>query len=228
MPDETDPQNEGTPDSEQPAAPDGTPANESNDSTAQDTTDWQSRYENQQGALTQAQQEAAQYRQIVDLARQGNAEAIEWLGLDLADEDIDEDEEQFRDPRVDELLAEREREAHDRQEQAAIDALEQDVEGEVASLIKNNGLSFDDEEHEDAFITAVFSHLAPRADDPNQPDVERAFKAVTGLTDRAVKAAFAGKRKAPLAPSGSSASHQPNLDDPTQRREWLASQVESG
>src|SRR5437868_2021991 len=196
MPDEAVPETPDSPAPEQ-AAPDGTPAPESNDSTAQtqDTTNWEQRFKDTQAEYTRVSQEHSRTNQIVELARQGDPEAIAWLGLDLADDEEIDDEDQFRDPRVDELLAERDRQAYEAQEQAAIDALEKDVEGEVASLIKNNGLSFDDEEHEEAFVTAVFSHLTPRTDDPNRPDVDRAFKAVTGLTDRAIKSYVAGKRR---------------------------------
>lgn len=219
MPDEADSPEESTPAPEQSAAPDGTPAPESTDSTAQDTTDWQDRYVNQQAALTQAQQEAAQYRQIVELARQGNAEAIEWLGLDLAeDEDLDDDEEQeFRDPRVDQLLqAEAER-----QQEAELDSIESYVETEIDKLAKAAGL----DDLSDDEVDLIFGALTPG--DNGNPDVAGAFKKVTGLRDSAIKSYVAGKRRAPLAPSGSSASHQPDLDDPEQRREWLAERLAS-
>lgn len=216
MPDEPDPQDEGTPTPEQ-AAPDGTPASESTDSPAQtQDTDWQSRYENQQGALTRAQQEAAQFRQIVDLARQGDREAIEWLGLDLADEDEleDEDVEDFRDPRVDQLLQAEQQ----RQEQSEIDSLESYVEDEIGKLAKAGDLDLSDDE-----VDLIFGALAP-GDDGN-PDVARAFKKVTGLRDAHIKDYVAGKRRAPSAPSGSSPSHQPDLDDPEQRRAYIAERM---
>src|SRR4051812_39650937 len=105
---------EATPDTPDTSAPeqsgpsnDGTPAPESTDSQAQtqDTTNWQQRYENLQPEYTRASQEAAQYRQIVELAQRGDREALEFLGLDLADGEEDDEEPEFHDPRVDQLLA---------------------------------------------------------------------------------------------------------------------------
>lgn len=201
------------------AAPEGTPAPESTDSQAQsDSTNWQERYENLQPEYTRASQEAAQYRQIIALAQQGDPQAIEALGLSLADSEDDdlEDETQFHDPRVDQLLQAEQM----RQYEAELDTLEQHVDTEIGKLAKSAGYEVSDVEK-----NLIFSALTPKANNPNDPDVEAAFKMVTGLRDEHISDYVAKKRRAPLAPSGSPSSHQPDLDDPEQRRQYWAEQA---
>lgn len=223
MPDEADSGiDQSTPTPEQSSdSRQGAPA-ESPDSNAQtqDSTDWQSRYENQQGALTQAQQEAAQYRQIVALAQQGDPQALEYLGLSLADEEADDDESEpeFHDPRVDQLLQVEQQRA----QEAELDQLESHVDGEIDRLAKAAGI---DDLSDDA-KDLIFGALTPGQD--GQPDVETAFKKVTGLTDAAIKSYVEGKRRPQPAPSGSSASHQPDLDVTEQRREYMLSRALNG
>lgn len=203
------------------AAPDdGTPAEpEKGSQPESDDTDWKQRFQDTQAWATQTAQEAAQLKQIIELARDGDPEAIEWLGFQPVEDDEDESEgdEIPRDPRVDQLFqAEAERQA-----QAHLDDLEDHVSGEIEALAKAAGI---EDLSEDA-VDLIFGALTPRTDDPSVPDVEKAFKKVTGLTDAAIKSYVSGKRRAPLAPSGSSPSHQPDLDDPAQRRAWMAEQL---
>lgn len=219
MPDEAAPAVEqDTQAPEQTAAPDGTPAPESSDSQPESQTNWEERYSNLQPEYTRATQEAAQYRQIIELARQGDAEALEWLGLQLEeDEDVDDEdtEPEYRDPRVDELLQLEQQ----RQAETELDQLESYVEGEIDALAKSAGV----EDLSDTEMDLIFAALTPGED--GNPDVAGAFKKVTGLRDAHIKSYVANKRRAPLAPSGSSPSHQPDLDDPEQRRQWLLEQV---
>jgi hypothetical protein len=224
MPDEATPADDAQDTSapEQSAAPtDGTPAPESQDSQPE-SVDWQERYANLQPEYTRATQEAAQYRQIFDLAKQGNEEAIRWLvdqaDLELADEDEDDDEDtepEYHDPRVDQLLAAEQQ----RQQEAELDQLEGYVDGEIDKLAKSAGV----EDLSDTEKDLIFAALAP-GDDGN-PDVAGAFKKVTGLRDAHIKSYTQQKRRAPLAPSGSSPSHQPDLDDAEQRRQWISDQL---
>jgi hypothetical protein len=48
---------------------------------------------------------------------------------------------------------------------------------------------------------------------------------VTGLKDTVISNYVANKRKAPQPPAGTSASHQPNLDDPKERRAYMADRL---
>lgn len=223
MPDEPVPAEQETPSPEQAAPDTGTPAPEPTEGSQPESENWQERYANLQPEYTRATQEAAQYRQIIDLAKQGDPEALEYLGLEPADEDEEEEEEpEFRDPRVDELLqAER-----DRQEEADVNALETEVEGEIHKLAKAAGIEFEDDAQQRQFDNLVFGQLSQGQD--GNPDVEGAFKAVTGYLDTHVKSYVAGKRRPPSAPSGSSPSHQPDLDNDEERQEYLLQRALNG
>lgn len=214
MSDETVPQPEDTPAPDQ-AAPDGTPA-----SDAQPDANWEKRYSDLQPEYTRVSQEAAQYRQFIQLARAGDPDALAELGLSFPDDEEDEYEdddsdEPLYDPRVDQLLQAEQQ----RQEEALVDELEDHVLGEIDRLASANGL----EDLPEAAVDLIVSYVT--LDDAGNPAVEQAFQKVTGLLDDHVKSYVAGKRKAVSAPSGSSASHQPNLDDDNERREYIASRL---
>ncbi|MGH2761385.1 MAG: hypothetical protein ACRDLD_02195 [Thermoleophilaceae bacterium] len=219
MPDEPVPENQETPPPEPSGPEDGTPAPEPAEGSPE-PTDWQNRYESLQPEFTRVTQQNSELRQVIDLARQGDPEALEILGLDLAeteddeyadddDEYADDEPEELYDPRVDELLeVEHERE---------LDAIEDHVEDEIERLSEAAGIELSDDE-----VDLIFGALS----DPDE--VETAFKKVTGVRDHVISDYVAGKRRAPQAPTGSSPSHQPNLDDPEQRREWIADQLAAG
>lgn len=222
---EADPQNEDTqPD---PAAPDGTPAEteptDGSQAETQDTTDWKARYENLQPEFTRASQEAAenrQYRQILEAAKQGDTDAQRWIAAQLeweieAGEELEDDEQPLLDPRVDQLLQAEQA----RQEQAQLDSIESHVDGEIDKLAEAAGV----ENLSDDARDLIFAALTPGQD--GNPDVAKAFKKVTGLSEAAIKDYVAGKRRPPQAPSGSSPSHQPDLDDPEQRRQYILSRI---
>lgn len=219
MPDEAVPAEQDTPTPEQAAPDNGTPAAEPTDGSQPAPEDnWQKRYTDLQPEYTRASQEAAQYRNVIELARQGDREAIEALGLpydfDFDGEDDEEEEPQFHDPRVDDLIAEREQ----RQQEHELDNLERDVERNIDTLAKAAGIELDDDE-----IDLIFGALTQGED--GQPDVEGAFKKVTGIGEKAIKQYTQRKRRVPSAPSGGSPSHQPDLDDPEQRRNWIAERL---
>lgn len=219
MPDDEAPDSGQDSPVDEPAAPTddgGTPAPESQDSQAESQIDWESRAKEHQAWGTQNAQKVSQYEQIISLAQQGNRDAIEWLGLALADAEDDGEEEDetqtFQDPRVDQLLqaeAERQQEAH-------LDSLETHVDTEIDKLAKSASYELTDTER-----NLIFSALTPK-DDGQTPDVEKAFKMVTGLRDAHIKSYREGKINRPQAPSGSAASHQPDLDNDSDRRDHIA------
>ncbi len=217
MPEAEAPESQDTPASpESDPAEGGTPAPESNDSPA---TDWEKRYSDLQPEYTRASQEAAQYRQIIDLARQGDPEAIRYLGLDLAEDDDDledEDEaEDFRDPRVDALLQEQAQRA----EQAEIDSLESYVDGEIDALAKAAKYDLTEAEKD-----LIFGALAP-GDDGN-PDVARAFKKVTELRDAHIESYRKSKKASPVE-IGSAGTENIDLSNPGERTKYFAALLEA-
>ena len=217
MPDEQVPQIEETPDAPDQAAPDGTPAD-----TATPEVNWEERYSNLQPEYTRATQEAAQYREIIDLARQGDPEALSLLGLDLAEEPQADEEPEYVDPderlsAMEQYLLQRaEQEQQAQQEQEWLAAAEQSVQEQVAQLEKEHGdLSEDD--------VAYLLDLAS-IDENGMPDVVGAFERDQQRLD-AKRQAWVKSKRAPQVRSGASASSQPNLDDPEERRDYLAQQL---
>lgn len=223
---EADPQNEDTqPDPAEPV--DGSPATDEptdgSQAESQDTTDWKSRYENLQPEFTRASQEAAelrQYRDILAAAQQGDPQAQKWIaeqvGWEIEEGEEPEDEiEQFLDPRVDQLLQHQAEQQH----QAELQSLESHVDGEIDKLARSAGIEDLSTDAKDL----IFAALTPGQD--GNPDVAKAFKKVTGLSEAAIKDYVAGKRRPPQAPSGSSPSHQPDLDDDEQRRQYILSRI---
>ena len=66
-------------------------APEQSEQQTQAEIDYEKRYQDLQPEYTRATQEAAQYRQIIELAQQGDPDALEILGLEAADEDTEDD-----------------------------------------------------------------------------------------------------------------------------------------
>jgi hypothetical protein len=218
MPDEApDVQETPAPDT---AAPDGTPAIESNDdSQPAPDTDWQNRYENLQPEYTRATQEASQLRQVFDLARQGDPQALEYLGLEPADTEDDVD-----DLDADEPLTRQEFESFLQQQQQAIS--EQQAQAELADLeaqyIDGEFKRLDPKgQFKDAYKQAVLRLAVDFEDEDGIPDLEEAHKALQGLFEENREQYIKSKRT-PQVQSGASASHQPDLDDPDQRRAYMA------
>jgi hypothetical protein len=217
MPEELAPETPETPETPEPAAPEseGTPA--APEEGAPQDTNWEKRFNDLQPELTKAQQENAELRrfreslQDPETQKQLFRELAEELEYELEEEELDDEEiEELRDPRVDALIQEREAEKYE----DYLDDLDDWVGGEVEKLAKAAGVELSDEETD-----LVYSALVPSEN--GDPDVERAFKKVTGLRDSAIKSYVAGKHKAPQAPSGASPSSQPDLGNDEARREHI-------
>jgi len=213
MPEEQAPV-EDTPQAPEEAAPDGTPA----DTQATDEPDWRDRYENLQPEYTRASQEAAQYRQIIDLARQGDPEALNALGLEAAETDT-EDEPEYEDPderisRVEQVLFERlQQEQKQQEEQQWIEEADKRITSQVDELQRKHGdLSEDDVDY--------LIDLAP-LDGDGYPDLVAAFERDTARLE-SKRQSWVKSKRAPQVQSGASASSQPDLDDNEQRREYMA------
>jgi hypothetical protein len=218
MPDEAPAEKQDTPDVPASESQEGTPAESTEDSPQAPETNWQDRYENLQPEYTRATQEASQYRQIIDLARQGDPEAIEALGLSLAEEDT-EDEDEYADPdqrldAMEQFLAQRLQEEEAQQEEERwIAEADKHVQAQVAELEKEHGKLAEDE-------VAYLLDLS-RADENGMPDLLDAYKRDTERLEGKRKSWVETKRT-PQVQSGASASSQPDLDDPEQRREYIA------
>ena len=145
----------------------------------------------------------------------GENAVLEALGVEVedgAEDDEAEDKQpEFRDPRVDQLLAERERQ----EQEAALADLEKNIDTRIKDLASQAGYELDEDE-EDLIWDKVLA-LPPLED--GSPNIDEAFKKVTGLRQK-----FAPPKPKPKAPSppaegtsGTPASVP--LSDPKARRE---------
>lgn len=219
MPEEVAPDESlDTPESPEPAAPEdsteGTPAQEPTDGS----TDYEERYTNLNQAYSKQAQELGELRAFrSSLADPETQQELfralaKELEYELEEEELEaqQTETPAQDPALVQLLEERATEKYE----AELDSLATWVEGKVENLAKAGQIELSPDETD-----AIFALLTPG--DSGDPDVERAFKKVTGLRDSAIKSYVAGKRTAPQAPSGSSATQNPNLDDREARREYM-------
>ena len=197
------------------------------------------RYQEMQSAWTRKTQELAEQRKqaesamalISDLQSEDpetKKHAVRWiaenfgedavlqaLGIEVDDDGTDEDEQdkqpEFRDPRVDEILAEKQA----REQQEALDALEEQIDTRISELAKQAGYELDEDEVD--LIWDKVLALPPGED--GSPKVDEAFSKVTGLRQ---KFAPKEKPKAPSPPpngtSGTPASVP--LNDPKARRAY--------
>lgn len=224
MPEEGTPETPDTPDvpeaSESPEV-EATPAPEPEEGSEQQT-DYEKRYRDLQPEYTRATQEAAELRgqweklqSDPEYQREVFRALAEELEYELEEEDLAEEEDEYRDPRVDAI----EQRLQEREYNEYLDNLETHVDTEIKKLAEAAQTELSDEETD-----LIFAALTPGED--GEPDIKAAFKKVTGIRDNAIKSYVSGKKRAPQAPAGASASHQPNLDDAEDRRAWIASQLQ--
>lgn len=212
MPEEQAPVQD-TPEAPEEAAPEGTPAD-----TQAPETNWEERYSNLQPEYTRVSQEAAQYRQIIDLARQGDPEALNALGLEPAETDTEEEPE-YEDPderigRIEQVLYERMQQEQQQQEESAwLEAADKSVHEQIAALEKEHGTLT--EEDVDYLID-----LAP-LDENGMPDITTAYQRDMARLE-AKRQSWVKSKRAPQVQSGASASSQPDLDNPEARRDYMA------
>lgn len=217
MPDEQAPRVEDTPDApETSGSPEGTPAEAPE-------VNWEERYANLQPEYTRATQEASELRQLIDLARQGDPEALEFLGWqpaeDEEDEPFDAADDDDRLARLEEVVAQRlEQEAEAEQQQAFQEFVDTQL-AEQLSVIENEHGQLDDE---DATFLIQMAQAMP--DQNGVPDLIGAYALDADRLD-AKRQGWVQSKRSPQAPSGASPSSQPNLDNPEERREYMAQRL---
>lgn len=216
----------------------GTPAEEQQ-------VDWEQRYKDLQSTYTKTSQEAAQLReqQQAIQAEQGMVQAlqnpeqqaeawqylVEQLGAEEARqwaeahgfevEDEGPDDTEVRDPRVDQLLSEREQEKQD----AQIKQVEQQMESALDEELKAKGITPEDFGPE--LRELILDAAVMRPGEDGLPDVKGVFAQWAAAQDAAIKAYRASKRDQPTPPvPGSSGTPNPSLNDKNDRLA-LANQV---
>jgi len=211
-------ENTPAPDPGESGSQEGTPAEPAEGSTAPEH-DYEQRYNDLQPEYTRATQENAMLRQIVDLAREGDPEALEYLGYEAPDTDTEDDDE----PTVEDEVAQlkewkQQRESAEEQQAEELeteDAWQRFYESEFDKLDADG--KWDDDYR--AKVVGIAQQLPPAED--GLPDLEAGHKALDEWFESRFNERVKSKRS-PQAPSGANASHQPDLDDPEQRRDFIA------
>jgi hypothetical protein len=171
------------------------------------------------------QQRLSNYEQLVDHLQdpEHQAEALEALGLQLADEEDDEydwDDENDPDERVDRIESYLEQEAELRAMAAQEDAMLDAVEDRVEALQKEHG-DFSDEE-----LETIFGIAEANPDDDGIPDVKYAYELLTKVSD-ARREKYLESKKGTKPPVGQAAGDNVDLDDEDGRVKALADMLEA-
>jgi hypothetical protein len=200
----------------------GTPAEPAEGSEASDIN-WQERYVEAQSWGTKASQEAAALRQVIDLARQGDPEAREYLGWESAEDDTGDVDDEFADDtdrldRIEQALAER--------EEAEFEAeREQELEAAANRFYTAEFERLDpDQEWPEEYRKLVVAVGDEHPDEDGLPQLDKAHEAIQAQFEADFKKRVKSKR-APQAPSGASPTHTPDLDDKEQRRDYFAQRI---
>lgn len=223
------PTNESAPqveDTREPAAPEET----GHAADEQAEIDYRKRYEDLRPEFDRTKAElkqASQYQQVVEALQSDDPQERAWaadiLGLEFDGEEDDdgpddEGDEEFRDPRVDQLLQEKQ----EQEREQYLASLEQSIDSQIDALDKEHKVDLDDDEKEVIFAVAL--SLPPGED--GQPDVKTAFTKFTGIADNRIKKYRESKKGAPSPPAagGSPGSSQVDLSDRRSRLDY-ANQV---
>ena len=199
----------------------GTPATDSSESHAPDQN-WEQRYQEAQAWGTRASQEAAQYRQIIDLARQGDPEALEFLGYevpaDTEDKNTEEPDLSEQLQQLRQMVETQQQTAQEAQQQAELQqAADAFYAEEFSKLDPENKWS---QEYRNLVAAAGDQHVA----EDGLPDLQKAHEAIQSQFEELFKQRVAAKRS-PQAPSGASPSHNPDLSNPEDRQAYMAQRL---
>lgn len=222
MADETAPDYQDTPVQPEGDSQEGAPA-ESSDN-------WQQRYLDAQSWGTQNAQEAAELREIIELARTGDSDALEYMGWQVADDedesddditdeyDFESDEDQ-RIARLEEVIASQLEDQAQAAEQAEIEELiDMSLHNQLGVIEQEYGQLTDDDA---SFLIQV---ALANPDEDGLPDLIGAYAADADRLEAKRQEWFASKM-APQALSGASPSSQPDLDNKEERREYIAQRL---
>lgn len=197
----------------------------------------QSRYREMSGDYTRKTQELAEQRQqweseqqqyqqdlaLVNSLRNDPEYQLQVLrelaqahGYEIDEQELEqqEEEQQFLDPRVDELLAERQAE----QEQAWADQVEEQIYSSLDDVAAKDGVTLDDKEREVLLRYVTMSPLAQDGRGNPIPDVQGAYEVLKANGEAAIKRYVDSKNAPSLPPLGKAGSPDIDLKDPDQRR----------
>ncbi len=193
--------------------------------------DWEQRYKDTQADYTRVAQERAEYEAVVSAAQDPDhpqhTEALNYLGLEAAE--AEEDEDEYLDP-YDELRAELDqlKEGMSAQEQAAQEEAVEDAEDAYVSqqleeIGKEAKREFSQEE-----IQLLGDLALSRRDEDGIPDVKGAYELVYKTVLEKQRGQWLdSKRAAATAPVGVPGSEKVNLNDAQTRQRLMAEAMEA-
>lgn len=204
----------------------------------------QQRYKQMHADYTRKTQQLAQQRQEVEQHQmllqalqsddpQLQAQALEALGLEFADDD----EDPYGDPDLEEvdpldelhdevarLKADREQELAARQQQQQVQQIEQHMDQQFADLAKREGRQLSEKEKLALSVLAGF--VVDSTDASGLPDMNAAYEWLSGLREEWRQGYVTSKQAPRVASSGQPGSPSFNFDDENERVSALASVLE--
>ncbi len=194
-----------------------------------DSTDapenWQERYEHLQPEYTRASQEAAQYRQLLELAQQGDPEVLNALGWETADDGEEEDEE-HQDEDAPMTRAEFQEYLNEQNQEAEAAQQEQEFRSDLNEVIEqieaDEGRTLSDQE------TRILVREAQAQEaEIGTFDLTDAWEELQGYSKAQIDRYVNSKREAQLAPLGSAGDKKIDFNDEDARREQMAAIIEA-
>lgn len=146
----------------------------------------------------------------------------EEFGYQFGEDEPKEDDEdpEFRDPRVDRLLQERQQEAEEAKQEELVELEIGYINQQLAPLVEKHHLSEDE-------IQWVGDSSRQHRNSEGYPDVEGAVKRLEGLYEARQKSYLEGKRRAQQAPVGRSGTEKVDLSSSQERRRLMAEAMEA-
>ena len=186
-------------------------------------TNWQERYENLHPEYTRATQEAAQLRQIVDAARKGDPEALEFLGYEVPEDETDGEltEDEALRKEIEDLKEWKAEQASRDEEQQQQAELNDFRDTELQRLDKVAGRRFNEREVQ---ILVAYADAYPNKD--GNPDFDAAYEALVEYSKESRKELLKSKR-APKPPSGAQGESKIDTSTPEGRRAAVLATAEA-
>jgi len=186
------------------------------------TIDWEQRHREAQAWGTRASQENAEYRRQLDALRNGDREAFAALGLELADQEEDEDPVQDygeTDAQYEARIAALEQRFEQQTQDARFTQIETHVEKQLDALPDVDEATRD-------LVVKLAVQMDPAEN--GMPDIQGAYAALEARDLARQKAWAEGKKSAPrVSPVGQAGTQNPAISEmtPEQRAEFMAQRL---
>jgi len=196
-------------------------APEQSEQQTQEEVDYEKRYQDLQPEYTRATQEAAQYRQIIELAQQGDRDALELLGLEVEEQDT-EDEDSDQPITRAEWQQYQDQQAQERQADESEQAFNDDLWAAVEAIEEKEGREISDEEASVLRDSAIAQVVRG-----GTFDLSQTWDALRAQDKEAVERYVNSKKQARTAPLGSAGDRKIDTSTPEGRKAAIAEIAEA-